>query len=71
MNWSKRPSRLILPEEFDAGRHQAVEPPDINTFIHQRIKIALQRGRIPWKVPVSHDPNCGLPCNQGNRILSC
>lgn len=41
----------------------ATETPDINTYIHQRITIALQRGRIPWKVAVSHDPNCGLPCN--------
>ena len=56
-------SRLILPEDFHNQRHQVDEPPNINTFIHQRIKIALQRGRIPWKVLVSHDPNCGLPCN--------
>jgi len=53
-------SRLILPDEFFSRSDSA---PNINTFIHQRIKIALQRSRIPWKVPVSHDPNCGLPCN--------
>ncbi len=60
MNRSNSASRLILPEEF---MRNAIETPDINTYIHQRITIALQRGRIPWKVPVSHDPNCGLPCN--------
>jgi antirestriction protein ArdC len=53
-------SRLILPDEF-WDRSPSV--PDISTFISQRITVALQRGRIPWKVPVSHDPNCGLPCN--------
>tara|TARA_R110002095_G_scaffold6094_3_gene12732 strand:- start:680 stop:1705 length:1026 start_codon:yes stop_codon:yes gene_type:complete len=60
---SKPLTRLILPEDFHSKRCQSDEPPDINTFIQQRIKIALQRGRIPWKVPVSHDPNCGLPTN--------
>lgn len=57
-----RTSRLILPDEFYRHRGK-VEIPDINKFIHQRIKIALQLTRIPWRVPVSHDPNCGLPCN--------
>lgn len=54
--------RLILPEEFLSERPPE-KIPDIKTFIHQRIKIALDLGRIPWKVPVSHDPNCGLPHN--------
>lgn len=53
-------SRLILPDEFWEGPDNV---PDINTYIHQRLTVALQRGRIPWRVPVSHDPNCGLPCN--------
>lgn len=60
-------TKLILPEDFHSERQQSEVPPDITTFIHQRIKIALQRGRIPWKVPVSHDPNCGLPCNVRTR----
>jgi len=56
-------SRLILPDEFFADRIGAAETPDITRYVHQRITVALQRGRIPWKVPVSHDPNCGLPTN--------
>lgn len=61
--WTKRSSRLILPDEFDVRSCQNAEPPDINRFIHQRLTVALQRGLIPWKLPVSHDPNCGLPAN--------
>jgi len=57
------PSRLILPDEFYGRRCQNADPPDINRFIHQRVKIALQLARIPWRIPVSHDPNCDLPCN--------
>tara|TARA_R110002167_G_scaffold77944_8_gene216108 strand:- start:39184 stop:40218 length:1035 start_codon:yes stop_codon:yes gene_type:complete len=53
-------SRLILPDEF-WDRPDNV--PNINTYIRQRITVALQRGRIPWKIPLSHDPNCGLPYN--------
>ena len=53
-------SRLILPDEFFSRPDST---PDVITYVHQRITIALQRGRIPWKVPVSHDPNGGLPCN--------
>ncbi|HAH48888.1 ArdC-like ssDNA-binding domain-containing protein [Gimesia sp.] len=53
-------SRLILPDEFWDGSGSV---PDINAYINQRITVALQRGRIPWKIPLSHDPNCGLPHN--------
>ncbi|WDI43720.1 ArdC-like ssDNA-binding domain-containing protein [Bremerella sp. P1] len=52
--------RLILPDEFFSQLDSA---PDITTYVHQRITVALQRSRIPWQVPVSHDPNCGLPTN--------
>lgn len=59
MTYPKTP-RLIWHDEFFDRSSSA---PDIQTYAHQRIVVALQRGRIPWKVPVSHDPNSGLPCN--------
>lgn len=55
-----RTTRLIVPNEF---WERSDNIPDVNTYIHQRLTVALQRGRIPWRVPVSYDPNCGLPCN--------
>ncbi len=56
-------TRLILPEDF-LGRESN---PDIKLYSHQRAKIALCLGRTPWRVPVSYDPNCGLPHNVRTR----
>ena len=61
--YPRKPPRLIFPQEFYDETWEREETPCIIRFAHQRIKIALQTGRIPWKVPVSYDPNCGLPCN--------
>jgi len=58
-----RRTRLILPEEFYDEKRQLHGLSDIAVFVHQRIKVSLQSGRIPWRVPISHDPNCGLPRN--------
>ncbi len=51
--------RLILPDDF-LGRDST---PDIKLYVHQRVKAALGLGRTPWRIPVSYDPNCGLPHN--------
>lgn len=53
-------SKLILPEEF---WEETDNPPEIKTLIHQRLAVALQKGRIPWQVPLLIDPNAGRPCN--------